>query len=228
MDTQDVGVEAATLTERAMQLLTRDILSLTLKPGAKLVVNDLAETYQIGATPIREALSRLTARDLVTASGRRGFNVQSMSFADLQDITRARLLIESEALCISMREGDYDWEAQIVAAMHRLKTYVRRAGPDFTRESDLFENLHRDFHAALIGGCGSPRLISMAADLYAQAYRYRRSSHAACPSKDELIDAHERLANVILARDTNAALKRLKDHLNLTVTGAFPNETKGH
>ena len=89
------------------------------------------EAAGIGATPLREALSRLAARGLVDAIGMRGFRVKAISYEDLADIVRIRTTIEREALRLSMANGGGEWEAGVVASLHRLRHYARlsRARP---------------------------------------------------------------------------------------------------
>ena len=123
---------ADTLSERAAALIQRDILTGRLPPGSRLGIMDLAEGYGMGATPVREGLSRLVARQLVIALGQRGFRVAPVSEADLRDITCMRVVVEQQALSLSMKLGKDDWEAGIVAALHRMQRYVERTGSKFT------------------------------------------------------------------------------------------------
>ena len=58
--------EAATLSERAATLVEHDILAGLLAPGSRLGIVDLVQRYEIGATPLREGLSRLMSRDPLT------------------------------------------------------------------------------------------------------------------------------------------------------------------
>lgn len=212
----------ASLTERAMEILQWDILSGQLKPGSRLRVIDLAEGYGIGATPIREALCRLTSQNLVTTIDRRGFRVRDMSYTDLEDITRTRLIIEREGLRLSMAHGGDEWEASVVAAFHRLRLHVERHGLTFFEggaESDL---VHRQFHASLIAGCGSQRIMELAADLYYQAYRYRRIMMKTFTDPDRFVAGHERLSRVVLSRNEAEALSLLENHLYATLKSVYP------
>src|SRR5688500_5426471 len=162
---------ADTLSERAAALIQRDILTGRLPPGSRLGIMDLAQGYGMGATPVREGLSRLVARQLVIALGQRGFRVAPVSEADLRDITCMRIVVEQEALSLSMKLGRHEWEAGIVAALHRMQRYVERTGSKFTEGAEAFDVLHKRFHTSLLDACGSPRLLAAHSDLYDQAYR---------------------------------------------------------
>ena len=68
---------ARSQTERAAMLLRTDIIDGALMPGLKLKLDMLRERYDIGAAPLREALSRLAGEGLVLAQASvRGLRVR--------------------------------------------------------------------------------------------------------------------------------------------------------
>lgn len=211
-----------TLAERAALRLQREILGGVLAPGDRLAVMDLARQYGMGTTPVREGLSRLLSQGLIVATGRRGFRVSEISRADLADLTALRAVIEIEGARLSFERGDDTWEAEILASLHRLRNYVRRAGIAALEGNPDYDALHKGFHMALIGGCGSPRLLDTASTLYDQAYRYRRLMMRKLDDPEGLIRRHEELAEVALARDLPRAAPLLRAHLETTLRYVYP------
>ena len=59
--------------------LRTDVISGELAPGQRLALDMLKERYQVGVTPLREALYRLSASLLVEAEDQRGFRVADIS-----------------------------------------------------------------------------------------------------------------------------------------------------
>jgi DNA-binding GntR family transcriptional regulator len=220
-------VSADTLSERAAALLEADIVSGALAPGARLGIVERAAHYGIGATPLREGLSRLVARGLVDAIGQRGFRVKEISAEDLADIVRIRTVIECEALRLSMESGGGGWEGDIVAALHRLKLYVRDAGRDFGEGRPEFDALHKGFHTALIAACGSPRMLSAHSDLYDQAYRYRRLMMARLADPEEFLREHQAIADLAIARAGEKACAGLAAHIAATLTHVYGGAAGG-
>jgi GntR family carbon starvation induced transcriptional regulator len=211
-----------TLSERAAALVEADIVSGAYAPGARLAIADLAAHYGIGATPVREGLSRLIARGLIVAIGQRGFRVSEVSRGDLEDITRLRVLIECEALRESMKRGGGAWEGAIVAALHRLRRYAEQNGEGLREGSAEFDALHKGFHTALIAQCGSPRMLAAHSDLYDQAYRYRRIMMRAFEESTEFVDSHRELADLVITRQDVEAQARLAAHLTSTLALVYP------
>jgi GntR family carbon starvation induced transcriptional regulator len=211
-----------TLSERAAARIEADILAGALAPESRLGIAETAARYGVGATPVREALSRLAARGLVNAIGQRGFRVKPISREDLADIIRVRTVIEREALRLSLRAGGGVWEGEIVATLHRLKQYVRTNPRGFGEGEPLFDTLHKSFHTSLIAACGSPRLLAAHADLYDQTYRYRRLMMAKFADPEEFIDAHHSLAELAVNRVQEEAWAALESHITATLTLVYP------
>lgn len=215
--------ETDTLSERAASLVERDIISGLHAPGARLGIVDLARRYEIGATPLREGLSRLVSRGLIVGIGQRGFRVADVSREDLLDITRMRTVVEIEALRLAMVQGDDVWEAGILSSLHQMRRHIQRTGEEFHEGAPDFDRLHKGFHTALLAACGSKRLLAAHSDLYDQAYRYRRVMMRSLGSGEEFVAAHQSLADRVLARDISGGQAMLAAHLHSTLDYVYPD-----
>ena len=214
--------EAATLSERAATLVEHDILAGLLAPGSRLGIVDLVQRYEIGATPLREGLSRLMSRGLIVGTGQRGFRVADISREDLLDITLMRTAVEIEAVRLAITHGDDAWEAGILSALHQMRRYIERTGNEFSEGADDFDRLHKGFHTALLAACGSTRMLNAHSDLYDQAYRYRRVMMRAIASGKQFIREHQLLADCVLSRDIPGAQTKLVAHLRSTINYVYP------
>jgi GntR family carbon starvation induced transcriptional regulator len=211
-----------TLSERAASLVQHDIIAGRLAPGARLGIVDLVQRYEIGATPLREGLSRLVSRGLIVGIGQRGFRVADISRDDLADITRMRTVVEMDALRLAIQNGNDGWEAGILGALHQMRRHIERTGDAFREGAPDFDRLHKGFHTALLSACGSKRLLSAHSDLYDQAYRYRRVMMRGFDSGARFVAAHQLLADRILARDIGASQATLESHLHSTLAYVYP------
>ncbi len=222
-DAREAAQKSATLVERAMACIRADILTGALGPDTKLRIHELRARYGIGATPIREALSRLTSQGLVKAVVGRGFRVSPISRADLADIVAAREVIEIEALRRSMERGDDEWEAGIVAALYRLEKFTQRDPAEFQQWREEFDTAHKQFHSALVAACGSPRMLELHGALYDQAFRYRFLMMENLMRRPQKLSAsHAELARLVLARDAGPACARLTRHLHSALEVIYP------
>jgi len=82
------------LSDKAYQLIRQKIITLELPPLSAIDEQALMEELQLGRTPIREALQRLSTQDLVLLAPRRGMFVADISITDLQKIFELRMALE--------------------------------------------------------------------------------------------------------------------------------------
>ena len=85
------------LAERAYERLVREITRLDLAPGEVLADKALTERFDIGRTPMREALQRLAREGLVVHLPNRGMFVSEISATSVQQIYEFRTLIDGYA-----------------------------------------------------------------------------------------------------------------------------------
>lgn len=216
------GESVVPLSEQAYQQLRQDLLEGRIPPGEKLRIEVLSATYGFSNTPLREALNRLAAEQLVIAEERRGFRSVPVSIDDFWDLTRYRLAIEHAALIDSIRAGDDEWEAGIVAAHHRMEIVQGRTGRDRKVPNSDWTRRHKDFHMALIGACRSMRMLAACGAMFDQAERYRRISSSYRRKPRDARVEHRQLMEFALARKENAAAALLREHITRTaesVTG---------
>ena len=207
---------STTLIASAYERLRADVLSGRLAPGQKLGIESLREQYDTGATPVREALNRLAAEGWVLHLEQRGFAVAPVSDDALRELAQTRIWVETLALRKSMERKNPEWEERIVLGLHRLSKMPRSLSTTRYDENPEWEKLHRVFHMALIGNCGSRWLIGFCEQLYDQAYRYRQLAvKAAYKSRNELAE-HRAIVNAIVAADADAACAALQAHFTKT------------
>lgn len=208
--------KAATLNEQVYHSLREDILSGQLVAGARLPFAELNKRYDVSTSTLREALARLAADNLVVGEGQKGFTVAPVSRDDLLDITQLRCTLEGGALRDAIAHGDNEWEASVVAALHRLSRHheqCREKPPLLTEEG---ATLHRAFHLGLLAGCRSKWQLRTIELLYDHSERYRRlSSIKQSHERDSNVE-HRAIANAALARDADKASRLLIQHIERT------------
>ncbi len=202
-----------------------DILAGELTPGDKLRADFLRARYDIGTSPMREALNRLAADGLVVHEDQRGFRVSSISKAELVELIRTRCWLEEIALRESIANGDAAWEEQVLLAFHRLSRVPRSASETSYVVNPEWERLHGDYHRVLIDACGSRWMRGFCQQLNDQTHRYRQiAARVDDPRRDE-IDEHKAIMEATIARDTGRATRLLMEHFTRTsdlIQARFP------
>ena len=110
--------QSRSLGEQAYLMLRHEIISGAYAPEQPLRLAQLQQKSGIGFSPLREALTRLTAEGLVASESMRGFRVAPISLDDLQDTMETRIFVEAEALRRSIKHGEDLWETRMGSGVH--------------------------------------------------------------------------------------------------------------
>jgi DNA-binding GntR family transcriptional regulator len=205
-----------TLASLVYDRLRQDIITVAIEPGEKLNIRSLCERFEVGLSPIREALSRLSTEGLVAQSDHRGFSVKLLSEEDLVDLTRARSWLNELAIRKSIANGDAAWEEQVVLSFHRLSRTPPHGTGDERERSPAWEKAHRDFHASLIAASGSRRLEDYCEHLFDSAERYRHVARRVGIKRTNRQKEHRALMEAVVGRDADKAARLITAHFERT------------
>ncbi len=207
------------MTSQIYARLRSDIMTGALAPGSKLKIEELRKIYDVGTSPIREALSLLTSDHFVERLDQRGFRVAQISAEEFDELLKTRCWLEERALRESIANGDSAWEEKVVLSAYRLSRVPRSEDDDHFVANAEWEVRHKHFHMTLISACGSTILQKFCDQLYDQNVRYRQlSGSKAYPSRDVAAE-HGAICDAVLARETDQAAELLVAHY--TRTGNF-------
>jgi DNA-binding GntR family transcriptional regulator len=216
MDLQD----GLSQTERAYRTLRGEILHGALMPGERLRAGDLQGRFQLGLTPIREALARLSSENLVEIETNRGSRVSAASLPELADLMATRRAIERLCLSAAIVHGDAAWEAEILASMHLLSRTPLPASMEDREGAARWESQHRRFHLALVAACRSDWLLRFWNVLADHSERYRKFRvlhHGEALAEVRDVNAeHAALMSAMLDRDEARAIALMDAHLCAT------------
>ena len=215
MPGQETGRDT-TLQTRVLTQIRADIVDCQLMPNERLTLEALRERYGAGFSPIREALMRLAAEGLVRLEQNKGFRVASVSRDSLDDLMQARIEIENIALRWSIENGSVAWEADLLAAFHRLSRRSKSRRNQNGAISAEWSKEHRAFHHALVAACNSPTMLAIRENLFDKAERYVALSIASkSPPRNDVAE-HEGIMQAALARNVGRALAANREHIERT------------
>ncbi len=211
------GAEKTTSATLVYAKLRRDILNGTMKPGQKLLIEQVAQRYDTGINPVREALNRLSAERLVDRRDQRGFFVPPLTLEAFAELVKSRCWLEGLALEQSILNRDKAWEDAVITTHFRLDREPIRLAGESDSDNSAWEERHRAFHNALIGRCGSVWLETFCQDMMDHAERYRFASMSACYPRRDSREEHRQIMEATLDGDVPNAVSRLQEHYRLTL-----------
>ncbi|WP_171178215.1 GntR family transcriptional regulator [Ruegeria sp. HKCCD8929] len=201
----------STVGASTYQRIKKDIIFGKLEPGSKLKLDTLKDRYAASLSTLRETLNRLASEGFVEAPEQRGFLVTPVSREDLIEIAELRVLLECYALELSVRNGDTDWEGNLVAAHHKLHLTEQQLLRGDESEKETWKRYDWEFHQAMISACNSRNLLSAHSLIYDKYLRYQML--VLTYRGAEAVQEHKDMFDAALARDARKAKSLLEAHI---------------
>ena len=203
--------QASTVGYSTYERIKHDIIFGVLAPGSKLKLSGLKTQYSASVSTLRETLNRLASDGFVAAEEQRGFFVTPVSPEDLIEIANLRVLLECHALRESIKNGDTEWEGEVVAAYHKLSLIERQLHVGDETEKEKWKRYDWEFHQALVKSCNSDNLLSLHSTLYDKYLRYQML--VLTYRGEEAALEHKTIFDSALARDPDKAAQVLEIHI---------------
>jgi DNA-binding GntR family transcriptional regulator len=194
--------------EQVFRQVREAILEGELAPGAVMSQVALADELGVSRTPLREALRMLQSEGLVDAQANRRVTVRPVSAGDLEELVIMRVVLESEAMRLSVERLEPEDVAALEGRLAEMAHFAR--AKDYAR----WRLPHAAFHRGLTAPAGA-RVNALLAQLSDHAERYRRM-HIARSPKAWLTQGHREILDACKARRRDEAGRLLADHLSRT------------
>jgi DNA-binding GntR family transcriptional regulator len=187
------------------ETLRSAILDGRIPCGTALRQQDLADLFGVSRMPVREALRQLEAQALLNVIAHKGAVVAPLVQGDAVETYALRILLESEALRLSiplMVNEDFEQAARYIDELETENNYTE------------IGRLNRLFHMALYCKAPNQRLLRLVEDGLNEEERFLRFNLEAMGLGKLSQEDHRALLQAVEDRDVERAVKLLEQHLN--------------
>ncbi len=209
-------IKSLPLSEVAYQKIKELIVTLRVGPRDQVDEEWVAEELSIGRTPIREALFRLNAENLVEVVRGRGFFVRDITLSNLRDLFETMLILERSAVALAANRIKNNQIEDLL----RINSDLRQV---WLEKNFLHVTLlNSRFHRIIYKATDNSFLFSYLANLQNQSQRlaymcfikdlssYDMQSHAELSIKD-----HQSLIELFRQGNDIEAVKVISEHVKL-------------
>lgn len=153
--TDTTEVSNAPISTSLLAKMQRDILTGEMKPGHKIVEQELCRKYGVSRTPIREALRQLEADGLVENILNRGAFVIGMSDQDYEDMFELRKAYEVQAVKWAIERINEEEMERLEETFEFMEFYTMR------NDIDKMLVINTEFHHVIYEASGNRMLQKM-------------------------------------------------------------------
>jgi DNA-binding GntR family transcriptional regulator len=153
-------IEREPLCDLAHMQLRQALLAGRFEPGRGLTLRQLAETFGISITPVRDAVNRLVAQGVLHQGPRNSAVVPHLTADALRDLTVVRCELEGRAAFESARNPDDRALTRLAVRLDTMRALIAR------RELNSYLDIHREFHFDIYDMARIPLLRDMIENLW--------------------------------------------------------------
>jgi DNA-binding GntR family transcriptional regulator len=203
---EDLG-NYLSLKDRAYQNIKFQIIRGNLRPGTRLLEEELAKAMSISRAPIREAFNRLEKEGFVTILPRKGTAVSNVTTEIIEDIFEIRETLETLAVKKSLGKIFID---ELEKVGDNFKEFINKSENAENRIQYLV--LDKKFHDLLSQNCGNKKLIELLANLQEQIHWLRNISLKRTTFSGSVRE-HLAIIEALKGNDKKLITKTLLQHL---------------
>lgn len=198
--------EKESAKDYVVRTLLHNIVNAELKPGEKLLDQEMCEALKVSRTPFREAELELAQRRLIDIRPKIGTYVSYIDVTLVEEVRHLRSVLEAELAVIAcgmlgQKETDQLWENLAV-----WKLYIDR------KQEDKIFLLDKQFHGMLYQMCSRNYWYELVESVAPHFDRTTVLSFRCKPMEHILLD-HEEIIRAIENRDRAQAAETARRHL---------------
>lgn len=206
MAKQKKNADALNAVERAYTLIFEKAVNFEFLPGERINEVELATSLGMSRAPVREALNRLVAKNLVAFEAGKGFFCRKLSTTEIAELYEIRSELEIAAMRnICRKAGDEEIDAFIDKWQNFMSKHENL---DINALIDADENFHLELVTL---ACNTERLAILK-NINERIRFVRRIHIASLEQRPVFIDEHEQLLEAMAKRDIDRALEIMEKH----------------
>jgi len=216
-----ISISHQQLSTAIYQELLSRILQGSLKPGERLVIDELSNTFKTSITPIREALYNLEKEGLLTRTPYQGWAVRAFNQKDILEVYEVRAALEGFAAQLCCEHADPNFFAILDECQNDTLRCLEN------NDIDGYESHHIRLHDIIVAGANNQTLINMMKMIRNQVRLFVRKTVNVPGRPIQAIQEHANIISAIKQRNALLAGHLMQEHILAAVREVyFADETK--
>jgi len=205
-------------SDLVLRQLLDDMAAGQYAPGQKLPVEELADTYGVSITPVRDALMQLEGHGVVEKRPYQGYYVRSFTQKEIQDLYEVRMALEVLAVSLACRR-------RTPAHIEQLRS-LHEQGAKALANNDLVEYrlTNNGFHATLMAASGNELLQRKMSRIAVQLHLMISQTVKVPGRPDRASGEHLQIINHLEKRDEKAAEELMRRHIFAALEDLEPGQ----
>ncbi|MDR6288640.1 MULTISPECIES: GntR family transcriptional regulator [Inquilinus] len=213
---------ARRMSDVAYEKLRQAIIRAEFEPGVPIEEKRVMERLEVGRTPLREALQRLSQEDLVKNVPQRGYFVSTTSATDLFQLIEFRQHAEVLAARLAAARASAGHLTDFGLILAEARAGAAAGNQDLAWNIEIDERMHR----LVAKASGNGYLAQALNRLYALSVRSLYLSHVPITLIRDELETMQALHDALASRDADGAEAAMRRHLDFNVVNLVASGTR--
>ncbi|MHB9070191.1 MAG: GntR family transcriptional regulator [Sedimentisphaerales bacterium] len=191
------------ISDQIYETLLKQIIDHKLKPGERLLEEQLGRDLGVSRTPLRDAINALAKDGFIRVEPRRGASVRDFQLRDLIEVYDIRMVLEGLAAKLAVGNINHD------VLEHLINEF---------KNNDVRKLLKADtsLHQIIIGSCNNVKLQEMLTNLGNLVQVFRTAGYRSATRSKSATVYHIKIVKALMNRDGGEAERLMREHIEKT------------
>ncbi|MCY8423592.1 GntR family transcriptional regulator [Bacillus vallismortis] len=189
--------------------LKKMIFNGTFKPGERINETQLAKSFGVSRSPIREAMRLLEKDGLLKADDRNGFSITSLTAKDVDEIYKIRIPLEQLAVELVIEEADEEELAILEKQLEETEKAIHNG-----TEDTVIISLNQRFHELLVDFSHNRHLKNLLEHVNDLIHFCRILNYTGDHRAETILSEHRKILEEVKKKNKEAAKQYVMAHFN--------------
>ncbi len=199
-------IDSKTVSDRVYLLIKNAIIDGQMKPGERIVQENLTKQLNVSRTPVRDALQRLNSEGLVVITPFHGAEVFELSKKSLTDLYEIRAVLEDFA---TQKAIDRINETEIEALKNWNNLF--KTNKDNVQKCMQYD---RSFHSDLCGAAHISYITEILQGIWNKCDPYKSIYYNQPSTIERSLFEHDLILKALATKDRKLLTKSIYEHLS--------------
>ena len=189
--------------DQIYETLLKQIIDHKLKPGERLIEEQIGRDLGVSRTPLRDAISALARDGFVKVEPRRGASVRDFQLKDLIELYDIRMAVEGLAAKLAAGNIKHD--------------ILKRLASDFAKnDAGVLLEADTNLHRIIIESCGNAKLQEILVNLTNLVQAFRTAGYKSKSRSKSATVYHIKIVKALMNGNGDGAEKLMREHIEKT------------
>ncbi|MEV5508978.1 GntR family transcriptional regulator [Streptomyces orinoci] len=205
------AVKRTTLRSQIADALREEVIAGRLPAGRQFTVKEIAESYGVSATPVREALLDLCSQGLLDVELHKGYRVREFSYTDFLAMMEARRMMFEGMFRHAIERAVNGAGPEVLASVRRRADEAARAAS--AGELDVLIGYDLRFWGEFAALVGNPYVAGFLARVRVQSWVFMVPLLRRVPDlRGRLWRGHPEMVQALARRDSAEVMRLTLDY----------------